>query len=105
MSANTARDKYVEYFITGGRVAGQDGTPRSYSTWRKTLLDRSLALISPRPANEMQVLMKPQETVASYVGVHSNICNSSRSGIALHQGISRVALPTKRVATTSEGSN
>ncbi|MPC96678.1 hypothetical protein E2C01_091951 [Portunus trituberculatus] len=79
--------------------------PRSDSTWRKTLLDRSLALISPRPANGMQVVMKSWEAVASYVGLHSNICYSSRSGITLHQGISRVALPTQRVATTSEGSN
>ncbi|MPC41496.1 hypothetical protein E2C01_035089 [Portunus trituberculatus] len=67
--------------------------------------DRSLALISPRPANEMQIVMKSREAVASYVGLHSNICNSIRSGIALHQGISRVALPTQRVATKSEGSN
>ncbi|MPD05993.1 hypothetical protein E2C01_101769 [Portunus trituberculatus] len=80
--------------------------PRLDSTWRKTLPDRSLALILPRPANEMQLVMKSREAVASYVDLHSNIlCNSSRSGIALHQGISRVALLTQRVATSSEGSN
>ncbi|MPC48262.1 hypothetical protein E2C01_042030 [Portunus trituberculatus] len=44
--------------------------------------------------------MKSREAVASYVGLHSNICNLSRSGIALHQGISRVAIPTQRVTTT-----
>ncbi|MPC99625.1 hypothetical protein E2C01_095052 [Portunus trituberculatus] len=49
--------------------------PRSDSTWRKTLPDRSLALISPRPANEMQIVMKSLGNRASPRDISSRASN------------------------------